>query len=115
MAKVKAKARPRPWADSRDMNKLERRYAEHLEGQKKAGMILDYKAHPGSLKLGPNLHYRPDFFVISLEGVLEVHETKGYMREDAQVKIKAAAQLFPYLTFKLVYFKIGRWDIQTIA
>lgn len=113
MKTVKAKARP--VKASPDMNKLERRYAEHLERMRMAGKILHWKAHPGSLKLGPNLHYRPDFFVVALDGTLEVHETKGYMRDDAQVKIRAAAEIFPWLTFRLVYFKIGRWDITEVG
>jgi hypothetical protein len=37
------------------------------------------------------------------------------MREDAQVKIRAAAEIFPWLTFRLVYFKVGRWDIQEVG
>ena len=37
----------------------------------------------------------PDFMVMLADGQLQAHEVKGYWTDDARVKIKVAAALFP--------------------
>ena len=39
--------------------------------------------------------------VLTADGVLEIHETKGFMQDDANVKLKVAACSFPFV-FRLV-------------
>lgn len=95
------------------MNNLERAYSNYLEARRKAGEILRWDFEPEKLRLADRTFYTPDFRVIDSEGRIEFHETKGFMRDDAAVKIKVAAEQHPYV-FKLVMQKRGQWDIQTI-
>lgn len=92
---------PRGRAVSKGMNKLEERYSNHLELLRKSGTIIEFLFQPVKLKLAGKTFYTPDFFVI-LPDVVEVHETKGFMRDDAAVKIKVAAKMFWFWKFKLV-------------
>lgn len=78
------------------MNGLETRYAAHLKARQHAGEILWSAFERIKLKLADNTFYTADFFVMSADRGLEVHETKGFWEEDARVKIKVAADQFPF-------------------
>ena len=78
------------------MNKTEAAYAELLQGLKLNGKIQDYKFECVKLKLADKTHYTPDFMVISADGEVEFHEVKGFWRDDARVKIKVAAEIYPF-------------------
>jgi hypothetical protein len=78
------------------MNKTESAYAQQLELLKRAGEIKSYKFEALKLRLADNTFYTPDFFVLSKDDVLEIHEVKGFWQDDARVKIKIAAELFPF-------------------
>jgi len=43
-----------------------------------------------------------------------VHEVKGFMRDDAAVKLKMAAAAFPWWQFKLIRRINGQWEETTI-
>lgn len=79
------------------MNKTEEAYAAHLEKRKLAGEISDYKYEAYTLKLAKDTRYTPDFMVLLPDGTMEFHEVKGYWQDDAKVKIKVAARLFPHV------------------
>lgn len=81
---------------SGQMNATERRYAERLEGLYKAGEIAWYAFEPMNLRLGDKCFYRVDFMVMLKDGRLEAHEVKGFWADDAKVKIKVAAEKFPF-------------------
>jgi len=81
------------------MNKTEAAYAKHLDLLKSAGQILDYKFERHKLKLADKTWYTPDFKVINAELQIEMHEVKGFWRDDARVKIKVAADQFPEYRF----------------
>lgn len=85
-------------------NKLESAYADYLEGRKQAGEILWYKFEGIKLRLADNCFFNPDFAVMLKSGEIQFHEVKGYMRDDAAVKIKVAADEYPF-QFVLVYAK----------
>lgn len=95
------------------MNKLEKRYAGVLQLQKLAGEIIDYIFKPIGLNLAPGLkcYYYPDFFVVYPDR-FECHETKGFCRDDALVKIKVAAKLFPWFRFKMIFWTKKQWIIK---
>lgn len=79
------------------MNKLEAEYAAAvLEPRKQAGEILEYWFEKFTFKLADDCRYTPDFVVQLASGEMECHETKGYWQEDAKVKIRVAAELFPF-------------------
>lgn len=85
-----------------EMNGTERAYADTvLEPLKRAGEIAHYWFEQFTFKLAADLRYTPDFVVMLSDGELECHEIKGeFIREDALIKLKLAAQTMPFL-FKL--------------
>lgn len=84
---------------SGQMNSLETWYKNILDNQKHAGMILEYWFEEFKFRLADKTFYTPDFIVMNKEHELEVHECKGYMLDDANVKIKVAAEHFPFRFF----------------
>lgn len=93
------------------MNKTESAYAQHLELRRHAGEVLWFKFEGIKLRLADRTWYTPDFIVLPRSGVLEVHETKGFMREDANVKIKCAAAIYPF-KFIVVRRRNGGWEFE---
>jgi hypothetical protein len=94
------------------MNRLEAKYADHLAQRKLVGEVAWFSFEAVKLRLAAATFYSPDFLVMLADGSLEVHETKGFMRDDAAVKIKVAAQLYPFRFF-LVRYNAG-WHIREV-
>ena len=95
-------ARRKPSAGPADMNKLEAAYADLLETRRRRDEILAWKFEAVKLRLAANTFYTPDFMVWHNDGSLELVECKGFWRDDARVKIKVAAELFPCFRFTAV-------------
>lgn len=97
------------------MNKSEQAYAAHLAAKQAAGLIQWFEFEAVKLRLADNTFYTPDFAVMAADGVMELHETKGFWEDDARVKIKVAASLFP---FRFKAFKArskkngGGWEVE---
>jgi len=91
------------------MNKLEHAYSESLKMSAMAGEIQSFMFEPIKLKLAPNTTYTPDFMVVSKDDIIELHEVKGFWEDDARVKIKVAATIFPQFQFKAFTRKKGMW------
>lgn len=84
---------------SGEMNKTEAAYAATvLEPRKQAGEILWYGFESMTFKLADDTRYTPDFPVLLANGEMEMHETKvkAIFQDDAKVKIKVAAKMFPF-------------------
>lgn len=100
------------------MNKTEALYEQKLKAYLYTGDYLWYKFEGMKFRLADNTFYTPDFAVMCADGTLEMHEVKGYMMDDAAVKIKVAADLYPF-KFKLIYAKAkkngGGWKIIDIG
>ncbi|MGP1363603.1 DUF1064 domain-containing protein [Neisseria sicca] len=79
-----------------EMNKTEAAYAEYLEQQKQQGVILWYRFEGVKLRLADKTFYTPDFAVMTANGTMEMHEVKGFWQDDARVKIKVAAESYPF-------------------
>ena len=77
------------------MNKTELAYAAHLEAMKRIGAVQWYGYEGMKFRLAPATFYTPDFIVLMADGMLEAHEVKGHWEDDARVKIKCAAEMFP--------------------
>ncbi len=90
------------------MNKLEASYAGYLEGLKRDGYLAWYEFDAIKLRLAGNTFYTPDFLVMRADGTLEVHEVKGHWEDDARVKIKVAADKFPF-RFIAITKERGTW------
>lgn len=78
------------------MNKTEALYAAELNLLKHAGEVLWWRFEGMKLRLADNTFYSPDFAVMRAGGLLEMHEVKGFWTDDARVKIKVAADLYPF-------------------
>lgn len=78
------------------MNKTEAAYATHLELLKRAGAVQWVRFEGLKLRLADNTFYTPDFAVMAADGVIECHEVKGFWTDDARVKVKVAADQYPF-------------------
>lgn len=67
-----------------------------------------------TLKLADDTRYTCDFFVVDSKGHVQGREVKGFFRDDAKVKIKVAARLFPWIEFQIVRKTKTGWEHQTI-
>lgn len=108
---VAAHKAARPRYESGKMNNTESAYAQTLEIQKRTGEIVDYKFEKLKFKLADRTFYTPDFFVVRHDG-FEIHEVKGFWRDDARVKIKVAAEMFRWFRFVAVTKKKGSWSFE---
>jgi hypothetical protein len=80
-----------------EMNNTEAAWADELERQRVAREIVWYKWHGIKLRLADNTFYEPDFLVLRTDGMLRVDEVKGFWTDDARVKIKVAADMYPFI------------------
>jgi hypothetical protein len=78
------------------MNKTESAYAAYLEAQKHMGAVLWYRFEGIKFRLADNTFYTPDFAVLMADGAMQIQEVKGFWVEDAKVKIKVAASMYPF-------------------
>ena len=100
-------------SDSR-MNKWEARYADRLRGMQAAGDIVAFDFEALKFNLGHRCWYCPDFVVTMPDGRVECHEVKGFMRDDAAVKLKSVARRFSAFRFRLARIVKGQWDVTEI-
>ena len=96
-----------------EMNKTEAAYARHLELQKAAGEVLWWKFEGVKLRLADNTFYTCDFAVMPSDHILTMDEIKGWWAEDARVKIKVAASIYPFRFRALIPKKGGGYEIET--
>jgi hypothetical protein len=98
-----------------ERNKTELAYERMLEAARAAGDVLWFKFEGLKLRLADNTFYTPDFAVLAADGVMELHEVKGFWADDARVKIKVAADLYPF-RFRAVRAKSkkdgGGWAVE---
>jgi hypothetical protein len=80
-------------------NKTEAAYIKNVEAMKAAGDVLWYGYERIKLKLADNTFYTPDLCIIRKDGTIDIYEIKGHWEDDARVKIKVAAEQFPWLQF----------------
>lgn len=101
------------------MNRWEKEYSYELEARKQAGEILWWGFEAIKLKLTGGTFYTPDFAatfwdkpkisseLLRLTGPLfstrlAFTEVKGFLRDDANVKFKVAAEIFPCFEFSMI-------------
>ncbi len=96
------------------LNKTEAAYALHLDARKQAGEIAGYWFEAIKFRLADRTWYSPDFLVQLADGTLEIHEVKGWMEDDAAVKLKVAASLYAIFVVRLVKRQKGKW-IETVV
>jgi hypothetical protein len=97
-------------------SKTEERYGQHLNLIQMAGQIDRWKYEPVSLVLAPGVRYLPDFLTVTAD-IVTFWEVKGRKNESywtrplSKVKIRMAAELFPWWEFRVAWPKsAGAWD-----
>lgn len=95
-------------------NSLEKDYAAYLALMHVSGLIAAWEYEAVKFKIGEKrCWWTPDFMVIpkSHPGFpkIEFHETKGFMRQHARVKIESAKLQYPMFCFVTVYRDKGGW------
>lgn len=124
--KVKARGTIRA---TREINRVEIAYRDHLDQLKMIGHVMWRSEHEAmKFRLADNTHYIADFMVMLPNGVLEVHDTKGTTKRPVtkdgveigkaetyfcppknKQKLKMVAELFP-IVVKIVWRnKAGQW------
>lgn len=115
-------AKKRLRQDTKGLNKTEAAFLLWLRNHYDPVVVLSQAV---TLRLGNGVRYTPDFIVpvprVPVDGKhveLAAYETKGFLREDANVKLKVAATLYPWIRFHLVTKQTkkrgGGWDIETV-
>lgn len=97
------------------LNKTEQAYADRLRALEQAGQILWHKFEGIKLRLADKTFYTPDFAVLAADGVMELHEVKGFWQDDARAKIKIAAAMYPFRFIAVVVQPKrdgGGWDVE---
>ncbi|WP_229302240.1 hypothetical protein [Stenotrophomonas maltophilia] len=108
-------ARGRPRHVPGEMNKTEEAYAAHLALQLAAGEIAWFRFESVKLKLAEKTHLTIDFFVMTAAGDLEAHEVKGFWEEDARVKVKVAAEMYPFRFLAVQRAPGGGWKTEVFS
>jgi hypothetical protein len=111
MAKGKVQAR------DRGMNKTEVKYAQHLQREKEAGRISAFWFEAWKIRIADNCTWLPDFVVIDSDGMIEWHDTKAWWKkanklgitDDAVVKMKAVAEIYPQVKVAATWEIDGIW------
>lgn len=104
-----------PRTNALGQNKTEARFDALLAGLKASRKITWFGFESVKVRLSGRTTYAPDFLVQRCDGSLVFIEVKGYMREDASVKLKTAPTIHPWAEF-LVAFADGRgFDIRRVT
>lgn len=99
-----------------EMNKGEAAFGRHLEFEKQQGRVLWYGFEKIKFRIGKKCFFTPDYFVVYADGSIEIIDVKGrknnsyYCREDAKVKLRAAASLFPFKVAVVWPERAGGWS-----
>ena len=105
-----ARVPPRP----ERMNKTEAAYAQVLEARRRRGDVREYHYEAQTMKLADDTRYTPDFLVVLASGHVELHEVKGYWRDDAKVKAKVCARMYPY-PVRVARLVKGAWIVEAVT
>jgi hypothetical protein len=109
---------------NREMNRTERKYADHLRERLMIGEIRWWEYEAWKFRLADNTYYTPDFIVVTNDMRIEAHEVKAYWpgrdgklgktgwTDDARVKIKVAAEEHPVRFIAVTLMPDQQWHIE---
>jgi len=113
---VKAKAIKLDLSDGK--NKSEIAFEQHLEMQKRSGLIDGYGFECMTFVLADGSRFTPDFFIIHASGSVELVDVKAFFKnqqkvhveEAAMVRVKVAAELYPWFIWTQTWKdETGEW------
>lgn len=124
-ARILAHAVVRQTRKAATMNREEAAFAAHLAADPG---VAWWAFEPMKLSLAANTSYTPDFIAIREVGAIHAYDVKALWKgkapaddrvgwqEDARVKIKCAAEAFPWIHFFGVHRdRNGVWQIEEFA
>lgn len=109
----KEPAKNRIRQNSAGLNKTEQAFKDYLSDLT-IGWGGEVRSQSITLKLGNGVRYTPDFTCRKNNGEWFAWEVKGFLRDDANAKLKVAAAMYPEIKFSLVTRKKGAWQIQEV-
>lgn len=92
----------RPWEAEWQVQLLARQHAGELRLLGQGGF------EALKFRLADGCYYTPDFAMI-VDGMLELHEVKGFMREAARLRYKIAQEQYPFFKFRMFKKEGGSW------
>ena len=100
------------------MNRTEAEYELVLRQELHDGLLLWYRFEGVKLRLADNTFLTVDFAVMKADGQLQMREIKGFMMSDAAVKLKVAADQYPF-SFVVIRKRPkkdgGGWSYEDVA
>lgn len=100
----------KPSKDEQELNKTEAEYLFNLRSMRYP--FIGIKSI--TLKIGDDCRYTPDFVTYSIDRGICLHEVKGFMRDDALVKMKVVARMFPFWRLLLARKVKGAWSVTEV-
>jgi hypothetical protein len=100
------------------MNKTEEAFSRELQKLHLAGEIESWSFEACKFRLAPKTFYTPDFMVVfpNYIALYDVKPSFRFVQDDAAVKIKVAARLFPWFAWRLVAPRRGGgFDVKEIG
>lgn len=105
-------ARPSISTDEAKLNKTERAFLAHL----RANQAHCLHVQAVTLKLAHDCRLTVDFTYLNQSNWrFTFVDVKGWQREDALIKMKVAARMFPEFDFVIVKKTKDGWDTKTVA
>lgn len=98
-------------------NKTEAAYEATLRARQAGGDVAWYRFEGLKLRLADNTFYTPDYAVMLSSGQIELHEVKGapgIFTDDAKVKVKVAAEMYPFafvVAYPIPKKRGGGWEL----
>jgi deoxycytidine triphosphate deaminase len=99
----------RPTTDEEKLNKLEKDYLEWLRACGDWWICVQAI----TLKIGYDTRLTLDFWALDERGLRAI-DVKGFQREDALIKIKVAARMYPFIRFLIAKRNGGVWEHKEI-
>lgn len=97
------------------MNKWEEEFARQLFERMMADEISGYMFERFRFELAHKCLYIPDFMILHPHGGFAAAEVKGFRRDDAMVKLKVAARMYPDINFSLWTKEKGLWTVYPVV
>lgn len=98
------------------MNRYEAAYAEVLTADPS---VFEWWFEKMRFVIGEKCSLTPDFVIQRTSGALEIHDVKGgFVRDDALVKLKVVASVFPYpvyMAIKRPKRDGGGWELKRVG
>jgi len=102
-----AKARTRH--EPGKMNNTEAKYEREVLLPNRPGLYLSWRFESIKFRLADKTFYTPDFVVVRSDGTIEAHEVKGFWEDDARVKIKVFAEMYPEFLVVAATYRNKAW------